>query len=367
TDFRNANTAPDIYATRSTNAGSSFAANVKVNDDTGPATQGVPSLAVGPGKVQIAWADSRTSGSTSWDIYTASSPDGIAWSANTKVNDDSLAVFQYQPSIGIDARGDVFAAWLDTRTIGQDVYASVLDVVAPLASAGAGITVDQGAVATFDGSGSTDNLGIASYAWDFGDGSSAATALADHTYPAAGTYTATLTVWDYSGNAASSTTTVTVRDTTPPVVRGGGDRTVDEGQPLFFDASASTDNVGVVTYSWTFGDGSSATTATANHVYVHPGAYNVTLVVTDAAGNSATSRFTVMVRSSALLGMIQLLEGIIAALAIVLALLAWIVLGLRKREKERGPRSMRHPDAQPPAPAREGDPIDMSLPPAPPK
>ena len=49
-----------------------------------------PSLVANAGKIQIAWADYRTGGSTNYDIYTASSEDGISWSPNMKVNDDTL-------------------------------------------------------------------------------------------------------------------------------------------------------------------------------------------------------------------------------------------------------------------------------------
>ncbi|HYT00768.1 MAG TPA: PKD domain-containing protein [Thermoplasmata archaeon] len=379
TDYRNANTASDIYATRSTNGGTTFALNAQVNDDGTAMPQLVPSLAVSGGKIQVAWSDCRTCGSTSYDIYTASSADGLTWGPNMKVNDNLVpSDFQFQVSIAADAVGDIFAAFLDTRSSGQDVYAATLDVVPPTANAGPAITVDQGAVASFDGSGSSDNLGIAGYSWDFGDGSTGTGVAADHQYPNAGTYTATLTVWDYSGNAATSSVDVTVRDTVAPVPRGGGDRTVDEAQPLFFDASASTDNVGIVSYQWDFGDGTTANTATANHVYSRPGQYSAKLTVTDAAGNVGTSQFTVSVRSSALLGMIQILEGVIAALAVTLAFLAWMVWGMRKREgaqTSRGtpmaPRSPPQPPAQPmtqlPAqPTAEPDPLDMTLPGSPP-
>ncbi len=370
TDFRNVNTAPDIYATRSTNAGASFAANMKVNDDVGAATQWVPSLAANGGKVEAIWADARTSGSTSWDIYGSSSTDGLTWSANMKVNDDLLPnVFQFSPSVGIDAAGDVFAAWLDTRVSGQDVFASVLDVVPPIANAGSAVSVGQGATVSFDGSGSSDNLGIASYAWEFGDGSTGTGVRATHAYPTPGTYTATLTVWDYSGNSASASLTVTVRDTQAPVPRGAGNRTVDEGQPLFFDASASTDNVGVTNYLWNFGDNSTASTATATHVYTRPGRYTASLTVMDAARNSATSTFTVTVRAvspkpSELLGMVQVLDVIVAILAVALAVVGWMYFGLRrKRQPPAMPMSVRPPAPPPAQPPKEPDPLDMTLPP----
>lgn len=366
TDFRGANTAPDIYGTRSTNGGSSFTANTKVNEDVGAVPQAVPSLATRGGKVVAAWADGRTGGGTSWDIYAASSEDGLAWSGHMKANDDSLNLIQYQPTVGVDASGDIFTAWLDTRASGSNVFAGVLDVVAPSANAGASVAGDQRSPIDLDGTGSTDNLGIASYAWDFGDGSGGTGATASHAYPAAGDYTASLTVWDYSGNSATATTTVTVRDTEDPIALGGGDRAIEEGQPLFFDASASRDNVGVTTYAWEFGDGTNATTDTASHVYTRAGSYTATLTVTDAAGNSATTTFTVTVRPNGLLGLVQILAGIVGILAIAVGLLLWMVLGSRRRDRTPTNMPASMPQTPPSSSPKEADPLDMTFPPLPP-
>ncbi len=64
---------------------------------------------------------------------------------------------------------------------------------------------------TFTGSGSSDpEQGTLDYAWDFGDGGSSAAADPVHTYTAAGTYTATLTVTDQRNGVATKTVTVTV-------------------------------------------------------------------------------------------------------------------------------------------------------------
>jgi PKD repeat protein len=70
---------------------------------------------------------------------------------------------------------------------------------------------------TADASGSTDSdaTPIASYRFDFGDGSAAVGpqpgATASHTYTAAGTYTVTVTVKDTAGLASTATSSVTVK------------------------------------------------------------------------------------------------------------------------------------------------------------
>jgi hypothetical protein len=369
TDSRNANTASDIYATRSTNGGASFAANVKVNDDQGPVQQSTATLATRGGRIQLAWQDFRRGGPYPFDVYTSSSRDGLTWSANVRVTPDGTGTFALNPTLGLDAAGDIVVAWTDVKAVGffteQRILASVFDVVAPSAVAGPTVSIDQGASASFDGSGSSDNLGIASSTWDFGDGSMATGLTATHAYPNAGTFTATLRVWDYSGNPASATRTITVRDTTAPVPRGGGDRTVDEGQALFFDGSASSDNVGVTSYLWDFGDGSTATTATASHVYTKSGTFSAKLTVTDAAGNTAATPFTVTVRSSAMLGYVEVLGGVVGILAILLGLLAWMLLGMRKKEREQGVPGSAMPasSGMSRSPPRDSDPLDMSLPP----
>jgi PKD repeat protein len=68
---------------------------------------------------------------------------------------------------------------------------------------------------TFDGSGSTSPNGIASFAWNFGDGgassASGSTMKVSHAYASRGTYTVTLTVVDKAGQSASIKQTVTIK------------------------------------------------------------------------------------------------------------------------------------------------------------
>lgn len=67
-----------------------------------------------------------------------------------------------------------------------------------------------GLTVAFDATGSTDDSGIDSYSWDFGDNGSGSGVTTSHTYAAADTYTVTLTVTDDDGDTASVSHDVTV-------------------------------------------------------------------------------------------------------------------------------------------------------------
>ncbi|MBL0886154.1 LamG-like jellyroll fold domain-containing protein [Myceligenerans indicum] len=73
---------------------------------------------------------------------------------------------------------------------------------------------------------------IASYAWDLGDGNTAAGATVEHAYAAAGTYEVTVTVTDDDGAEDVYTETVTASDPPPPdpaLARDTFTRTVTDG------------------------------------------------------------------------------------------------------------------------------------------
>ena len=91
----------------------------------------------------------------------------------------------------------------------------ILDTIVPVANAGQGQTVNQGNSVTFDASSSTDNIGIASYVWDFADGAHDSGKTTTHSYSTAGTYVAKLIVQDPAGNTATSTVTIVVQAPQP--------------------------------------------------------------------------------------------------------------------------------------------------------
>ncbi|MEK6748038.1 MAG: PKD domain-containing protein [Pseudomonadota bacterium] len=75
----------------------------------------------------------------------------------------------------------------------------------------------------FDGSGSSAPGGsIATYAWDFGDSSTAGTGVnPTHTYTTVGRYTVTVTVTDNTNTTATATTMANIAPTTRPPGSGG--------------------------------------------------------------------------------------------------------------------------------------------------
>ncbi len=63
-----------------------------------------------------------------------------------------------------------------------------------------------------------------------------------------------------------------------------------------FNASASSDDKGIASYNWNFGDNGAANGASSQHIYSSAGVYTVTLTVTDTAGQSDSETETITVR-----------------------------------------------------------------------
>ena len=64
-----------------------------------------------------------------------------------------------------------------------------------------------------------------------------------------------------------------------------------------FNASASSDDVGITSYAWTFSDGSLGSSVTISHEFGEAGTYNVNLTVTDNNGATGTQSQSVTVSS----------------------------------------------------------------------
>jgi len=165
------------------------------------------------------------------------------------------------------------------------------------------VTIQAGQSVTFAGSGLDPDGAVANFSWIFPDGgpeSSTAQNPGAVTFPAPGTYVASLTVVDNMGDNDPSPPTRTVTVTTgtnqPPTANPGGPYSGTTGQTIQFNGTGSSDPDGTIaTYAWTFGDGGTGTGATPTHTYATASVYTVSLTVTDNSGASSNQSTTATV------------------------------------------------------------------------
>lgn len=153
-------------------------------------------------------------------------------------------------------------------------------------------------VVRFYGLGTDTDGTIASYAWNFGDGQSGNGAAPAHTYAAAGTYTAMLTVTDDQGATDVASVSIVVSDqpNVPPAVTMVADGTIGLAPlTVIFTANASDSDGTVSGYVWDFGDQSSSYTANPSHIFTTSGNFTVSLRVTDNDGGETTVEKTITV------------------------------------------------------------------------
>lgn len=133
--------------------------------------------------------------------------------------------------------------------------------------------------------------GAYTYLWNFGDGTTANTANYDKTYTTAGNYSVTLQVTDTASHTVIANT-INMTTWAPLTVASSATPTnIIVGQSITFTALAQGGN-GIYTYTWTFGDSTTGTGATVNHMYAvgpRPSfTWTAHVVVTDTAGHSVT-------------------------------------------------------------------------------
>jgi len=118
----------DIYAQKLDASGNRlWAADVRVNSDSGDAPQEYPAVATdGSGNAVIVWRDSRNGDA---DIYAQrlDISGNKLWAADVRINSDNGTAFQECPAVAVDGSGNAVVVWTDNRNGNDDVYAQRLD------------------------------------------------------------------------------------------------------------------------------------------------------------------------------------------------------------------------------------------------
>jgi PKD repeat protein len=237
---------------------------------------------------------------------TGQDPDGGALRYRWEFGDGSSA-FGAQPVHTYTAAGEYEA----TVTVTDDEGDTATDTV-PVTVTEAGNrppTVDVAADPVsgrgplevhFEAVGHDPEGGPLTYEWDFGDGGGQFGGVVDHTYLAAGTYTAEVTATDAAGATDTATIAITVQDppaNQAPTVRAAADPKSGPAPLRVRLSSAPMDmedgrNLLVV---WDFGDGGRGGGDALWHTYTTPGTYSAKVTVTDRGGKSASTTVTVTV------------------------------------------------------------------------
>jgi len=217
--------------------------------------------------------------------------------------------------VGTDGAGHNLS---DTVTVDLPALQPGIDFVPPTAviNATPGTAGTEPFTVIFDAYGSTDDRGIASYAWDFGDGTTATGVMpAAHTYTN-GEYIVKLTVTDYFGNVGIALETITVGEAGAPTAVINVTPSTSGIAPFtaYFDASGSSvvsdcGACSIESYSWEFGDTTTGTGMTTSHPYTTAGTYIVVLTVTDSNNNTGYASVTITVNAAGVASSITLLAN----------------------------------------------------------
>jgi len=115
------------------------------------------------------------------------------------------------------------------------------------------------------------------YSWVFGDNITSNQQSPSHIYSQAGGYDVILTVVDSKGCSSNAAIQLTVG--TVPIASFDVEYNTGTGKGITYISTSSV-SAGPLTFSWTFGDGTSSTSSNPTVYYANAGTYKVTLDVT---------------------------------------------------------------------------------------
>jgi len=212
------------------------------------------------------------------------------------------------------------------------------------ADAGVDQTVNEDALVTLNASRTLPQGQTLNFTWTFVDREPVKLEgmIVTHNFTIPGVYPVNLTVSDSEGRTSTDSIKITVKDITPPIaiiaIQGiSPNQRIEVEQSILFNGSKSYDpkNGTITSYVWNLGEGMTYLSSAISYSYVKPGSYNISLTVSDYAGNTNTVTVTVTVaKANRPLSLFSDVTGLlIAVTAIVLiGLPSWIARARRRKQ-----------------------------------
>ncbi len=189
---------------------------------------------------------------------------------------------------------------------------------------------------------------IASWHWNFGDGTTSTSRNPTHSYDDDGRYTVVLTVTDNDGGQDSKSKSITVQNREPVADFGCTPSDPSTADTVQFTDSSSDDDGTIEAWDWDFGDGYTSENQNPTHSYSQAGTFTVELTVTDDDGDQDTVSLQITVAEAGIIdiagGSVLLWIIIIIVIAVIISIAALIIS--RKKRQVQPPSQI--PPEQPP-------------------
>ena len=220
---------------------------------------------------------------------------------SNSASDDGVVYINAAPANG----GQSLAPMFDSRMVKLNPGPTASIDVSGTTDVDGNHVVAAGENVNFSASSSSSPVGGLTYNW----GTESTEDYSASFVAASEPHTVTLTVTDEFGATASDSVSITADGISPEAlftttvkastdddgVAYDGSNIDEDFSTVIFNASSSSDAVGIESYSWDFGDESSDTGDVVSHIFENPGSFDVTLTATDAAGNSASTSVAITV------------------------------------------------------------------------
>lgn len=226
-----------------------------------------PSPDVGCTTPRTVFFDDRSTGATSWHWDFG---DGGSSTAQNPIHSYVTA-------------GDFLVTLTVANAAGSDEATATISISIPVADFSGTSLFGCGPLEASFTDESTSTTSLASWNWDFGDGTSSSARHPSHVYDSPGTYPVTLSVTDANGCSDQVMRTSFVQVIGPDPDFGADAVSGPVPHPVSF-GNQTLAGAPIVSWAWSFGDGSASSQQHPDHTYSSAGVFDVSLTAADLDG-----------------------------------------------------------------------------------